>query len=100
MSSITSILTLEAATTTDDGLEAKPAWVTAGTLTAEVAPASMAQQQFAGAQAQAVTHTALIPIGVALDPRKHRFKSGGTQYDLISVTSTPRGIVAQLRKVS
>jgi len=100
MSSVTRSLTLETATATDDGLEAKPTWTTTRTLTVELAPASMAQQQLAGANGQAVTHTALVPVGVALDPRKHRFTAGGAQYDLVSVTSTPRGVVAQLRKVT
>jgi hypothetical protein len=91
---------LQTASTTDDGLQHKRVWIDSGNVTLTLLPASKTDVELAGLRGERVTHSALVPTGVAITTNAHRFMDGATVYRIASAVYAPRGLSCVLEATS
>ena len=89
-------LTLQTATTTDNGLQVVTSWAGGTAINVTLVPATKSDIELAGLRGERVTHTALVPTGVAVTTTKHRFLDGSTVYRVASVVTAPKHTVCVL----
>jgi len=89
-------LAVQTASLTDDGLQPKPTWVTTGTVTVQLMPASKTDVELAGLRGERVTHAALAPYGLALKEATHRLLDGATVFRISRIVSAPKNTVLVL----
>lgn len=89
-------LTLQTQITSGSGTNRVASWSGSDQYSVLVVPASVSQVERAQLAGQIVTHTAVIPRGLALTPNGHRFVDGSDVYRVVGVTDTPRETVALL----
>jgi hypothetical protein len=82
--------------TTDDGLEDRPAWGPPQTVTALLMPPSSSVEQAAALRNESVSFVGLFPRGINLSSETTRITVQGTRYRVGRVTRIPTGESVQL----
>lgn len=89
-------LTLQTATTADNGLQVVTSWSAGTAVPVTLVPATKSDVELAGLRGERVTHTALCPYGTVVTTTKHRFLDGTTVYRVASVVTAPKHVVCAL----
>lgn len=92
-------LALERATVRQNDLgEGVHEWHDDGVVDATLAPASAHVRTQAQLRGVTLTHTALLPAGVDVDPASTRLRDPltGLRYRVLTATDTPRGVLVEL----